>query len=200
MSSLLAPAVPRPLERADAGLAASILAAAFFDDPVARYLIPRDDRLERALRLYVDRVWQPHGGCVVDPAGRGVATWLPPGAWHLGPAAQLRLLPALARLSGTDLPRVLAGLTAMETGHPTAPHWYLPMVGVVPEAQGLGLGSALLAARLRTCDAHGLPAYLEATTERSAALYERHGFRVVREGRMPRGGPAFWPMWRDPAA
>jgi GNAT superfamily N-acetyltransferase len=30
--------------------------------------------------------------------------------------------------------------------HPEEPHWYLPWIGVRPEAQGRGVGSALLAA------------------------------------------------------
>jgi hypothetical protein len=43
---------------------------------------------------------------------------------------------------------------------------------------------------LSRCDEHGLPAYLEASSPRNRALYERHGFAVVEEMRLPRGGPA----------
>ena len=71
---------------------------------------------------------------------------------------------------------VFAVLDAMEAYHPEAPHWYLPLIGVAPEAQGRGLGTRLMQPVLDRCDAEGTLAYLEATTERSAALYARLGF------------------------
>ncbi len=50
---------------------------------------------------------------------------------------------------------------------------------------------------LETCDERGLPAYLEATSERNKQLYQRHGFEVVGEITL-RDGPSLWPMWREP--
>lgn len=42
------------------------------------------------------------------------------------------------------------------------------------------------------------PAYLEASSERSKALYERLGWEFTGEAvRLP-GGPLMWPMWRKP--
>jgi hypothetical protein len=49
---------------------------------------------------------------------------------------------------------------------------------------------------LERCNAAGLPAYLEATSDGGVALYRRHGFRVVGEIVLP-GGPSLWPMWRE---
>jgi hypothetical protein len=43
-----------------------------------------------------------------------------------------------------------------------------------------------------------LPAFLEASTDRSRALYERHGFDVTATFHMPRRGPLLRQMWRDP--
>ena len=83
--------------------------------------------------------------------------------------------------------------------HPHEPHHYLGILGVSPELQGRGIGSALMQPVLERCDRDGMPAYLEATTPRNRALYERHGFRVVLQVRWPDGGPPLWPMWRDPA-
>ena len=71
-------------------------------------------------------------------------------------------------------------------------------MGVVPEAQGRGRGATLLRHMLDRCDAESMPAYLEATTERSRALYALHGFEVTEELRLPGGGPPLWPMWREP--
>ena len=72
------------------------------------------------------------------------------------------------------------------------------MLGVATRCQGQGLGTALLRPTLDRCDREGLPAYLEASSQRSAALYERLGFVHLGEGRIP-GGPPFWPMRRPPA-
>jgi ribosomal protein S18 acetylase RimI-like enzyme len=85
----------------------------------------------------------------------------------------------------------------MELRHFKRPHWYILAVGVRPEDQGQGLGSALLAPTLGRCDRDGLPAYLEASSERSAALYERLGFEHVRELRFA-GSPPLWLMLRSP--
>jgi hypothetical protein len=63
--------------------------------------------------------------------------------------------------------------------HPNDDHWYLPLTGVDPVAQGRDLGSALLRHALKTCDSDGLPACLEATSPRNPNLYARHGFNVV---------------------
>jgi len=69
---------------------------------------------------------------------------------------------------------------------------------VLPEMQGLGLGSALMAPTLERCDRQGLSVYLEASSERSAALYERLGFRLLRELRVG-GSPPLWLMLRPPS-
>ncbi|MGB0096249.1 MAG: GNAT family N-acetyltransferase, partial [Solirubrobacteraceae bacterium] len=60
-----------------------------------------------------------------------------------------------------------------------------------------GIGSALMKPMLDRCDRDGMPAYLEATSERNRRLYLRHGFDVTGEIRLP-DGPSMWPMWREP--
>ena len=46
-------------------------------------------------------------------------------------------------------------------------------------------------------DEQGMPAYLEATTERNKRLYERYGFEVTGEIQYG-SSPAMWPMYRKP--
>ena len=65
------------------------------------------------------------------------------------------------------------------------PHYYV-RTALPPQMQGRGLGGALMGPTLERCDRKGLPAYIEASSERSAALYERLGFRPHR--RAPSGG------------
>jgi hypothetical protein len=59
----------------------------------------------------------------------------------------------------------------------TGPHWYLPVIGVAPEA---------------------LPAYLDTGTAEDVAFYQRHGFLVVTELLEPTSGVLIRGMRRDP--
>jgi ribosomal protein S18 acetylase RimI-like enzyme len=81
----------------------------------------------------------------------------------------------------------------------TGPHWYLPVVGVAPEAQRRGLGSALLTTMCDRLDREGLPAYLDTGTEENVAFYERHGFIVAAELFEPDNGVLIRGMRRDPS-
>ncbi|MGI5220313.1 GNAT family N-acetyltransferase [Nocardia sp. CA-290969] len=76
------------------------------------------------------------------------------------------------------------------------PHRYLELIVTVPEFRGRGAGAAILGNRTRALAAAGMPAYLEASTERSSRLYARQGF--VRTGEthtLPEDGPTLIPMW-----
>ena len=178
---------------AETPAAARVLAAAFREDPVQRWLIPeerrRRPRLERffglELALSTCQVWT-----TPDFAGASIA--LPGEAWRVPFRRQLAHGVGYARVFGHRLPLALALQTAMELRHMRGPHWYVLFVGVAPEGQGRGLGTALMQP---TLDA-GLPVYLEASSERSRALYERLGFRVEGEEIRVAGSPPLWPMVR----
>jgi GNAT superfamily N-acetyltransferase len=206
--------VPNPVEAADEAASvrpatpgdvprlARVLARAFEPDPAAAWFFPDDRRrlrrLERAFDVALRRVFLPRGACFTTRGVVGGAIWSAPGAWRLGAWAQLRLLPATARAYGRDLPRSMRGFSFLERKHPERPpHWYLPFIGVDPDWQGRGLGTALLRPILERCDDEGLPAFLEASTPRNRACYERSGFAVVEAIRIPRG-PRWWQMWREP--
>jgi GNAT superfamily N-acetyltransferase len=128
----------------------------------------------------------------------GGALWAPPGRWQVSLFQQLRVLPGMLRVFGRGLPRVQRGLAVMDANHPGEPHWYLDSLGVVPELQGRGIGSALMRPMLERCDHERVPAYLNAGSWRSRDLYLRHGFEVIEEFRLPEGGPPLWRMWREP--
>jgi GNAT superfamily N-acetyltransferase len=87
----------------------------------------------------------------------------------------------------------------MEHNHIREPHHYFPYIGVSPEAQGHGLGTAMMRPTLERCDHARLPAYLEATSERNAQLYARLGFELMGELSVL-GSPPLWLMRREPSA
>jgi GNAT superfamily N-acetyltransferase len=182
---------------------AGVLARAFEDDPVSEWFFPdeadRLDRLERMFRLInvPDALHDDEAYTTDDYAG--VALWVPPNKPKPGPVASLRLLASLVRVSGRHTPLALRGLSYMESKFPEQPHAHLVFIGTEPARQGEGVGSLLLRRTLPRLDRDGVPAYLEASTLRSRALYLRHGFVDMDEMRMPDGGPTLWRMWRDPA-
>jgi GNAT superfamily N-acetyltransferase len=178
---------------------ADVLAAAFHDDPVVSWLVPDEARrradLPAMMRVFAAR-FQPHGENCLNETATGAAVWLPPEATFT-PEDDARFETALVAAAGDDIEGAGELMAVMESAHPTDPHHYLMLLGVVPDQQGTGIGSALLRAVLDIADAAGEPAYLEATSPRNRALYERHGFEVTRELRCA-DCPPLWAMWRDP--
>jgi ribosomal protein S18 acetylase RimI-like enzyme len=176
------------------------LARAFEDDPVSAFLFPeprsRLRRLDPFYRFAIEGMAK-HGVVYTDGDLRGAAVWQPP----LPPAAS----PAEKRMRGLLLLgvarsaflRVLRLGEAVQRAHILEPHWYLAVLGTEPAHQGQGVGSSLMVPILLRCDAEGLPAYLESSKPSNIPFYERHGFRVTGEIRVPRG-PTLWTMLRSP--
>lgn len=185
--------------------AAEALALAFAEDPCWAHLLPDDTtRAERLLAYFNSEVetqvpqWRQ---VWVTDDGAGAAVWASPGRWRVPFHVVAREGMTMARIFGRRLPLALWTLTRLERHHPkSAEHWYLHYLGVEPKRQGRGLGGSLLRPVLERCDAEGVPAFLEASTDRNRALYERHGFALTEVFDMPGlGGPPIREMWRDPA-
>ena len=130
----------------------------------------------------------------------GVALWIPPG--HRGPSIidSLRLMPSIARLAGWRRLRLVtnavAALEKRHRHHAPGAHFYLSALGVEPDQQGEGIGTALMKPVLDRCRRDGIPAYLETATARNVLLYERLGFDVVEELTLPDTDVHGWLMLR----
>lgn len=169
-----------------------VLADAFFDDPVLGWLMPNDrkrlSRLRRYFGIELRYLALPRGRVWTTSDLAGAALTLPPNAWR----SPLRVTLLEGTAFGVHLTRAAALGAAIEWRHlrgMRGTHYYVRDVGVHPNMQGRGLGSILLAPTLKRCDREGLPAYLEASSERSAALYERLGFQLTRELRIGASPP-----------
>lgn len=129
----------------------------------------------------------------------GAAIWLKPGdhAYDYTPLQQLLLTPLLLRIAGISGMKRALGLGERLTAlHPQQPHAHLAFLGVAPEAQGAGVGSSMLKAALAPLDAAQTLAFLETSTERNVALYQRHGFETTGVIELP--GLIMWAMTRPP--
>jgi ribosomal protein S18 acetylase RimI-like enzyme len=66
--------------------------------------------------------------------------------------------------------------------YPPNTFWYIEVVCVKPSAQGRGVGKVLLEWIIN--EAEGAPCFLESTTEKNVAFYEKYGFKLVEVGEM----------------
>jgi ribosomal protein S18 acetylase RimI-like enzyme len=178
------------------------IARAFDDDPFVNWAVAQDKRRARRVYDFMELAYTTcarHNEIYTADGTPGAAYWAPPGKHHLGLLQQVRLIPAMVRsVTARRMPTVSRGFNAVEKLHPNEPHWYLSVLGVDPEKQGQGIGTALMRPVLEMCDRDGTPAYLESSKEKNVPLYERNGFRVTRVFEIPGGGPPIWMMWREP--
>lgn len=180
-------------------MAISSLVSAFITDPIARFVCPSSHdyllSMPRFFREFGGASFE-HGTAYVSSDLRGAALWLPPGVHPNGD-----VLASLMRdmVDPHRLPDLLATFERMDESHPEERHWYLPLIGVDPNAQGSGLGGALMHHAVAHFDREGALAYLESSNPRNISLYERHGFEVM--GEIQQGAaPVVTPMLRRPRA
>lgn len=173
-----------------------LLAAAFFDDPVFNWCFPdpapRHSMLPAVFRTFIE-AYLPLEETYTTRDQLAGAICAPPD----GKPDDERLA-ALEEVAGEYAQRAFELSERMDAEHPhDSPHYYLLFLGTRPGFQSRGIGSAVLRGLLARSDAEGVPAYLDATSERNKRLYLKHGFEELREVRLP-DGPSFWPMWREP--
>jgi GNAT superfamily N-acetyltransferase len=202
MTATIIQTVARKARPADRAAMVAAMAAAFQDDPVFRWMSPDDDHRRRILPDFFklatgifarhDELW------VVGEPIVGGSIWSPAGVEPMNEDDGKLFETRTAEITGPDANRWFEVIALLEGNHPHhADHDYLWLLGVQPNLQGQGLGTALIRAVVHRADQQGVPAYLEATSPDNRRLYERHGFVVTGELSIL-GGPPVWPMWREP--
>jgi len=187
-------------DETDVDILSQVIAEAFFDLPPSRWLV-EDPATRRAIfpayfRLYVEHA-VACGLAHTTPDRDAVALWLPAGPGAPDPPGGYST--RLAAITGPLVARFEAFDAALETRHPvTVHHQHLALLAVSPGRQRHGTGTTLLTARHATLDAEGIPAFLEASGPDSRRLYLRHGYADYGPRIELPGGPALYPMWRQP--
>jgi ribosomal protein S18 acetylase RimI-like enzyme len=189
----------------DADTVTEILATSFVTDPISAWIFPVGDeerarRHPRFFRPFVDLALA-EGQVYTTSDDAGVALWLnvdvtaPPAGGDDGAAFSQRVLEACGEF-GKQF-QILDEMFSAH--HPSVePHAYLMFVGVHPDRQNEGVGTALLCDRFLELDGNRTPTYLEASSLGNRRLYTRLGFDTICTLTLP-GGPDLWPMWRPTA-
>lgn len=177
------------LRRDQCRAAGDVVARAFADGPTFSAIIPSRERRHRLLPGACQ--WGlVHGllsGQVAEatPTLSAVSLWTPPD-YRDSATAWIGTLPQLGgflrRMALRDVRRFLHWMTAFETQRHALlpePHWYLEMLCVDPQWQGLGQGAILALHGLERAVAQGKPAFLETDTPENVRFYEKMGFEVV---------------------
>lgn len=201
------------VSRADVAVAASgaeraagrdALVLAFHSEPQWQAALPDPARRCSVLRAGIDALLSAGTQNVSltvarrsgDVVGAAVA-WVP--GYHPSPVAVFRRLAAGAVIAYNARLATLALMRrwlVMRRADPTdRPHWHLAAIGVRPQSQGRGVGSALLNELLVQVDRSREPVYLETSRGELVDWYRRFGFRVRRTLALPHSGSG-WTMWR----
>jgi ribosomal protein S18 acetylase RimI-like enzyme len=178
---------------------ARLLARSFVGEPLFGYIFDGKDggRVERAMTPWFRgwiRSFMRQGGSVSCLAAT-------PCTARKRRSSCLGLIRGVARMSVTSrralkIPSFGSQLDRLE---PKEPFWNLAWVGVSPDLQGRGVGSALANEIVRLIDARPAPGWFVTFGPRTRALYERRGFVVEHEVRPFEEGPVGWTMRRDPS-
>jgi GNAT superfamily N-acetyltransferase len=191
----------RPARDGDVDRLAVVLARAFHDDPVTRWVYASERRrpfwATRFFAWQLRRLIPQDVTWTTADGDGGAALWALPGRWREDARDTLSLLRLTLPGVLPRMPRILRGLGQVEVRHPVERHLYLAVLGVDPDQQGTGVGSRLIQPGLDLCDRERLPAYLETGKEANLAFYGRHGFHVLDRLELPKGPPV-WFLWREP--
>jgi GNAT superfamily N-acetyltransferase len=198
----------------DLDCAASLITAAFFDNPAHIYIFPESRNRLKALQWMLGanlklnlnpqknigqsfaliELNQPPGKRQIKAMG----FWNPPNADSVSFLSQVRagLLTMPFRFGWGSLPNlfevVKANAMAKKQALNSTPAWYLNNMVVASELRGQGVGTKVLAEQLQqVVKPSGFPAILDTQREINVKFYQRLGFKVASELIVGKGQNAF---------
>jgi ribosomal protein S18 acetylase RimI-like enzyme len=180
-----------PLAPKDTSVAGGVLSRAFLDDPLWSALMSdpqtRQAMLAQMFTGLAKTTAAANGVAETTQGLVAVALWLGPGkelGWWSMVRSGMSMPRFVMKLPAQDRRRMMAVLRQMDQRRKELmprPHWYLEAIGVEPQHQGAGFGSALVRAGMRRADWDKTPVYLETETEGNVGYYEHLGFEVVEQ-------------------
>jgi GNAT superfamily N-acetyltransferase len=193
-----------PLMQASSALAGSLIDDPFYwviTDDFGTDVTARKCALSRYFHYSLEEA-ERIGRCVVAPDPTlGASAWLLPRSPEVDAAESSAKLEYLASVLGPRgmenyhrIVRHMAPLAARVVPHSA---WYLSIIGILPSAQGRGLGATLLAGTLAEASQARVPCYLETFTPRNLRFYERLGFWRVANHLEPTTNKEYVVMRRD---
>lgn len=189
--------------------ASAALAESLFEDPFYWAITDGFGQDHPARKLALRRYFhysleeaERTGRCVIasDP-NLGATAWLLPRSAEVDTAetaAKSQFLgDALGSRGKENYYRIMRYMVPLAAKVIPAGAWYLSIIGVLPSAQGQGLGAALLSQTLAEASHANAVCYLETFTPRNLRFYERMGFRRVAQHLEPITNKEYVVMRKD---
>lgn len=183
----------------DFNQACIMLGKAFQEDPIWKAIL-KDEPEKFSLIFGVPLKYTFRYGIVygTTPDLEGIAVWLHSNYMDMNFFRLIRSGAFTSALKlgskiGKLIRDVFEKIVEDRQSHMKGSYFYLYVLGVAPEHQGKGLGSKLVNLMLEKLPPD-LPVYLETETERNVRLYERLGFKVLKEITVPTLELPMWEM------
>lgn len=186
--------------------AVTTLARAFVGYPYPGGAVKGDDRQEKCLLsmfdLELERVSR-FGELRTDTSGcNGVAVWCRMGDLNAGVSLSKQMRALITTMTLPEIIKTLRRCISVERGRDKMnladDVEYLYILGVNPECQGKGIGSALVREKIAQCDREHRRMYLESNSEHNVGFYQSFGFVLVKTIVEERGKFTTWYMIREP--
>lgn len=193
-----------PAESRDEDALGGLFARAFHEDPLFAHLIP--DPHQRSEVLPVFFWWNVHYGLLYGDVLRteevlaGAAVMLRPADDHfsddrLAESGYQRIASALGaswRSFDSVFSQVFGHCDQILHEATDASDWYLDVLGVDRDQQGVGIGAELLRSINTRADDAMAAVSLLTFTESNLRFYRRHGYTIACDGIEPSSGLRFW--------
>ncbi len=176
----------------------SILAAAFVTSPlhIAAFGAERLDQNRLFFRIGLRNMFTGNARvALVDGEIRGYVHFNESPYCLPAPEEVPQAMATLLKPLGAATPKVIAWFARWCRLDPDAPHVHLGPIGVAPEHQGQGVGSALMERYVEYLEQNRIAGYLETDKAVNVRFYEKFGFKVCLEEELI--GTPVWYMWRE---
>ncbi len=179
--------------------ASKVLARAFQNDPLFAYSFPEPNTSNSKNAIHCEfmiLIGIVSGEVFITSDNiEGVAVWHPHGIKNqLINKPSKEIFKRMRRVRKEDIsdPHVFKMMMVVEeiansvqNEFVNFPHWYLSIIGVDPDYQGMGYASKLLKMKLVEIDKQNLPCFLHTENEKNLQIYEHFGFELIKKVKIP---------------
>ncbi|MBD3188337.1 GNAT family N-acetyltransferase [Candidatus Bathyarchaeota archaeon] len=198
---------PRRLDEEEMAGAARTLALAFEDYPLYRDCLPDSGKRAANLEILFEvllRFGMSHGRVFAAPGGLEAVLILLDmprtriTAWNMLRSGAARLFFKIGLKFIRTQMRITKEIEALHDKHAPTQHCYIWVLGVHPDHQARGHGSALLSHCCKELDEKSITGYLETAVERNIPFYIKYGFELVERRVLERDSLTLFAMIREP--
>ncbi|MFX0002486.1 MAG: GNAT family N-acetyltransferase [Candidatus Hodarchaeota archaeon] len=186
--------------------ASETISEAFFHDPLMIYFFPKQKERKKKLKSMMElllRIGIKYGVAhATSPNLEGISIWFPSNKAKITTMMGLLNggLSYFLKLGSNAIKRQNRFYNYVSSKHKKllpSKYWYLSIIGINPRDQGKGLSRVLLNSMFDQFDEQNLPCILDTNNEKNLPIYERLGFKIIEEYKVPDTDIVNWAMIRN---